>query len=601
MSETEDVDLPPEMDDDGDQAPAPDYAEASGPDGSPDSDDRGDPVEPADDPIVHAECAAFPLNDYGNGLRFVRYFGRDVMHVARVGWFTWTGQVWRKDPDEISVRRRAQRISGLVLQEVRHLVLSDRQMALLDEERALTAEYARLSAASPDDTDAEDQLKRVLAKLDQVGALKKTLGDMRKAHRSFARTSGNSARISSALTEGRVDISHEFQELDAAPLDVNTESGVLRFSVAAADPDGGCSDREARVRLVHHDREQLITKIMPTEYRPEDECPGFMAFLERVQPNAEMRAFLQRWFGLSMTALTGEQKLVFFYGAGANGKSVLVDLMARIFGDYSAVAKIESLIGQNRRSGGDATPDLVPLMGARMVRASEPDEGERLQEGKIKEMTGGEPILVRALQEDFVEVLPVFKLTMQGNHKPQVRGTDDGIWRRLLLVPFDVQIPPDERDPQLVEKLFAERAGILNWCVQGLLQYLEGGLAEPEEIIAATQAFREESDPIGAFLTECTVVTAEATDFVKAGELKDAVQFWQRERGEGAWGDRTISNRLKDKADKWKHPGTGLTFTRGKNVDWGYRGIKLTDTFRDKFERRNGGRGGREEDIWQQF
>jgi len=277
------------------------------------------------------------------------------------------------------------------------------------------------------------------------------------------------------------------------------------------------------------------------------------------------------------------QKFAFFYGAGANGKSVLVDLIARMLGDYAHAAKIESFTGRNRRSGGDATPDIFPLMNARMVRAAEPEEGERLQEGLIKELTGGEPLLVRQLHADFIEVHPFFKLTMSGNHKPDIRGTDDGIWRRVLLVPFDVQIPADERDDKLGEKLWAERAGILNWLIEGLLAYLEGGLQEPRQVLEATDSYRADSDPIGTFLADACLVTGDPDDFLLAREVIQGFNLWLDLRGEGMWGDRTVSLKFKNLAGRWRDPRTGKTYTPGKRDATGYRGIKFLDMFRRQF------------------
>jgi putative DNA primase/helicase len=411
-----------------------------------------------------------------------------------------------------------------------------------------------------------------------------------------AKNAGNSGPLKNMLSEAGVNLTRTLDELDAAPFEVNTESGLLRFTVTR-DPASGMG-AVADLALVPHAREQLVTKMMPVVYDPAAPRPLFDAFMARIQPAAEMRDFLQRWFGLSMTAHTGEQKLAFLHGAGANGKSVLVDLMAKIIGDYAATAKIESLTGQNRRGGGDATPDLVPLMGARMVRASEPDEGERLQEGVIKELTGGEPILVRALHSDFVEVRPVFKLTISGNHKPEIRGTDDGIWRRVLLVPFDVQIPKEERDADLGAKLWEERSGILNWLIEGLLAYLEGGLQEPQAVLDATREFREESDPVGAFLTECAVMSGSETDFMTSRELIEAFNHWLAEKGETRWGGRTVSNHLSRKAGRWRHPDTGRVMEKGKSGVTGYRGVRLTDVYRARFDRRDQGTpSGRDADV----
>lgn len=554
------------------------------PEGPPDSPPPEEPAEPPPE----ARCVGFPLNDIGNGMRVAEHFGQDIFWVPRVGWFVWNGKVWAKDDDEIAVRRLAQKISALVEKETRFIEPSlKRERDLLARKRRVFDRLAEIEVIPEEERSEEIRAehRELGTHIKEIARLESEVKDKIGQRLRHAKNAGNSGPMKNMLECAGVNLTRTLDELDAGVFDVNTESGLLRFTVIR-DRESGMG-AVAEVALVEHARDQLVTKMMPVVYQPGAARPMFDAFLARIQPDREMREFLQRWFGLSMTAHTGEQKLAFLHGAGANGKSVLVDLMARIIGDYAATAKIESLTGQNRRGGGDATPDLVPLMGARLVRASEPDEGERLQEGVIKELTGGEPILVRALHSDFVEVRPVFKLTISGNHKPEIRGTDDGIWRRVLLVPFDVQIPKEERDADLGAKLWEERSGILNWLIDGLLAYLEGGLQEPQQVLDATREFREESDPVGAFLTECAVMSGSERDFMTSRELIEAFNHWLDEKGETKWGGRTVSNHLSRKAGRWRHPDGGRMMEKGKSGVTGYRGVRLTDVFRARFDKRD--------------
>lgn len=522
--------------------------------------DSAPPPECGVDDEVMLRSAGQPLNDFGNGQRFVIHYGDDVMFVPRVGWFIWSGRVWEKDPDQLEVRRRAQGLSRVIIREIPYLRFGKDRAAQMRQD---------LSKVAKSDRTAEQTMT-----LDSVSKL---IG----RHRSFANTTGNSARIDNATKEAGTALACVFDHLDAGELDVNTQSGVLRFSVVDMREEG--AGRAAHTDLVPHARDQRLTKIMPVEYDPAAPHPLFDAFLERVQPDRDMREFLKRWLGLSMTGVK-MQRLAFFYGGGANGKSVLVDLIARIMGNYAATARIESLTGTNRRGGGEATPDLIPLMGARMVRTSEPDEGQRLQEGLIKELTGGEPIMMRALHSDFIEVRPEFKMTMSGNHKPEIRGTDDGIWRRVMLVPFDVQIPESERDPDLVNKLWAERSGILNWMVEGLVDVLEGGLAPPDKVLDATREYREESDPIGVFLTSCCVVTGDPTNVIASKDLGDAFTLHLLERGLSAWKPATFAKQIAAKSRHWRHPETGKQFQKGKASVTQYLGLRLTDAFKRRFD-----------------
>lgn len=526
-----------------------------------------------------AEGAALRLNDTGNGQRLRLYFGQDLVQVPRVGWFTWTGAVWAHDPDEIQLALRCQLLSEMIEQERWFLTLSAAQMEEIDGEAGLLDRLGVLRR----ETDAEGRpldpegIKTLESRLFAIAGLKKTLSAMRTAHRKFANASGNAPKMRSAREVASALLARRVEDLDAAPLDLNTLGGILRFSVAVED-----GRRYASVEELEHDRAHLMTKISPARYDPDAECPVFDSFFARIQPREEVRRFLLRWFALGLTGLT-EQHLLYLYGMGANGKSVLVDLMARIAGDYAAMAKIESLTGTNRRGGGDATPDLMPLVGARMVRAAEPDEGVRWQEGLIKELTGGEPFLARGLNKDFIEVRPCFSLTISGNHKPDIRGTDDGIWRRLLLVDFTESIPKAEQinKKDLDAMLFAERDGILSrHLVPALLEYLEIGLAPPDSVVEATAAYRDESDPYGSFLETACVITGDAADTLSARELTMAFHFWLMQRAGGAFKDGTVSRALKERSRRWVSKKTGMRFTERKASTMFYDGIRFTDTFR---------------------
>ncbi|MDO5658309.1 MAG: phage/plasmid primase, P4 family [Paracoccus sp. (in: a-proteobacteria)] len=559
---------------DGGNAPPPDDPGDPGP--MPDDPGRGHPAPPENSNPIET-CATFPLNDYGNGCRFVEHFGTELLFVSRVGWHVWDGMRWSPD-EEISkdlaprVRRMAHRLGALIEQEVDFLRPTSREASLLDEERELMRRAVELEGL---DRDLDDQEK---AELSGVMARLKALESILKSHKSrvgrhinHAKNAGNNGPLNHMINEARTMLTVDPAEMDAAPLEINCLSGVLRF--------GKTTDGYASVDLVPHNRSQRHSKIMPVEYDPDARADVFEQFLFRIQPNADMRGFLARWMGLGMTGLTGEQKLAYFHGGGGNGKSVLVDLIAKILGDYSSTAKIESLTGNTRRGGADATPDMMPLVGARMVRASEPDQGTQLQEGLIKELTGGEPMKVRALHSDFIDFLPIFKLTISGNHRPEIRGDDDGIWRRVMLVPFDVQIPKAERDRDLPAKLWAERSGILNWLIAGLCDYLENGLAEPELVLNATSEYREDSDPLGQFLTNCCVVTGLPEHSIRATDLRDAFQFWQMQNGGHVWTDGTVARRLGDKQGKWRSS-DGKMYARRISVGVKfYDGIRFNDLF----------------------
>ncbi len=564
--------------------------------GDPGGDGGAPPPAPPDDdrPLDPFEAAALqPLNDYGNGQRFVIHFGQDVMFVPRVGWHVWSGKVWAFDPSlnskngitsgGIAVRAKAQKIWKLIEGEVPYIKPTKREEKHLAEEKELKQRLKALEDTPKDErADTHDNdVGSILGRMRAIEAMLKDRKSLIGRRLTHAKNAGNNGPLGHMLTESTTDLAVDFEELDAHPLDVNTSSGLLRFSVQNMHDEG--AGRVARCDLLPHARDQRLTKMMPVAYNPDASASKFEAFLERVQPDPGRRAFLQRWFGLSLTGIK-VQGFVFLYGSGANGKSVLADLIARIMAGYAASLKIESLTGSNRRSGAEATPDLMPLLGARFVRTSEPDQGEKLQESLIKQLTGGEPIPVRPNYGDQIDLEPIFKLTMSGNYKPEIRGSDDGIWRRVMLIPFEVQIPESERDQQLGEKLWGERDGIFAWMVEGLLSFLEGGLQVPQSVLDATTEYRDESDPIGAFLTTCCVITGDHTDKVLSKELGDAFNYFLMERGETTWKPTTFAKQIATKARHWKHPETGQQFEKGKASLSQYTGLRFTDAFAKRFD-----------------
>jgi putative DNA primase/helicase len=231
----------------------------------------------------------------------------------------------------------------------------------------------------------------------------------------------------------------------------------------------------------------------------------FRRFLDRILPDAEVQDWLQRWFGYCLTADYSENKLACLWGEGRNGKGVLTHLLQWLYGDYAAVLQFASLLADERRRGSEASPDLAQLPGMRAVFGSEPKKGAKLDDGMVKQITGGDDLKVRHLNRDFFDLHPTFKLTLSFNNKPQIRDDSHGMWSRVMLVPFTVIIPEAEIDRALLAKLQREGPGILNWCLDGFRRWRDIGLTAPQAILAATAEYRSESDRIGQFLDAATV------------------------------------------------------------------------------------------------
>ena len=256
----------------------------------------------------------------------------------------------------------------------------------------------------------------------------------------------------------------------------------------------------------------------------------WLAFLEQIfDGDVELIDWIHRWMGYVLTGSTSEQLLVFCYGLGANGKSVLGEMLRWLIGDYARAIPVEMLC-ESRRQAGGATPDLADLVGARLALTTETEDGAALAESLIKSLTAGDTISARPLYGKPFNFRPQFKLILLGNHRPVVRGTDNGIWRRIRLVPFSRSFGPSERDPQLLDKLKGEAPHILAWMVDGCLEWQRRGLADTPRVIAAETAnYQIEQDVIGQWLSEET--TRDPMGEVSSGDLYSSYRAWAIESG----------------------------------------------------------------------
>lgn len=269
-------------------------------------------------------------------------------------------------------------------------------------------------------------------------------------------------------------------------------------------PRGVVDLRTAQLR--EHRREDRITKLCTAT--PQGVTPAWKAFLAEVTGGDEaLCAYLQRMVGYCLTGITSEHALFFLYGTGANGKSVFVNVLATILGDYAANAPMDTFM----EAKGDRHPtDLAGLRGARFVSSIETEQGRRWNESKLKAITGGDTISARFMRQDFFEYVPQFKLVIAGNHKPSIRNIDEAMKRRLHLIPFTVTIPQTRRDGKLTEKLLAERNGILAWAITGCLAWQRMGLQPPACVVSATEEYFEAEDALGAWMEERAQRHAEA-------------------------------------------------------------------------------------------
>ena len=338
--------------------------------------------------------------------------------------------------------------------------------------------------------------------------------DQAKALARWAITSEN-LRTRKAMIESATPLAAvELDDFDAREYLLNCRNGTLELDT---------------LTLREHKREDLLTRSCGVAYDPSAECPQWKAHLDLIfDKDAEYISGFQAMCGYSLLQANPEQLLFILFGKGKNGKSKTIEVLAAILGDYAVNIAAESLM-VHRCEG--IRSDLARIAGARMATASEGEDGARLAESIIKQLTGEYAITVRRLYENEFEFTPSAKIWLTTNHEPVIRGTDEGIWRRIWMVPFTVQISEEKRDPEIEKKLIAEGPGILNWCLEGLQRYFASGnrLAKPRKVSVATGNYRTVSDTVSYFLaTECAF---EPGRMIARSAFREMFEKWCEEEG----------------------------------------------------------------------
>lgn len=411
----------------------------------------------------------FSFSDLGNARRLVALHGRDLRycHLSKK-WMRWTGRHWSVD-DSGEVERKAKLTVAQMYREAADINSL--------KEREVLVKWALQSESQ----------KSILAMV--------------------------------RLAQSEPGIPINPNQFDADPWLFNVENGTVDLRTGELRP---------------HDPEDLLTCMAPVRYDPDAECALFEKFIWQIMDvnnrpavAQDMVEFLQRALGYSLTGDTREQCFFMLWGGGSNGKSTLIELIARIIGSYSCNSSIDTFVVKNR--SGEIPMDLARLDGPRLVTSQEVDKGMRLSEALVKKLTGRDMITARFMYADLFDFIPQFKLWISTNNKPQIRGTDNAIWRRIMFVKFHVQIPPEERDGDLPEKLWAERGGILSWLIRGCLQWQMEGLEPPQEVLDATAEYREEMDVLAEFMSTCCILGPAAS--VSAKDLYQAYCTWADESG----------------------------------------------------------------------
>jgi putative DNA primase/helicase len=379
-----------------------------------------------------------------------------------------------------------------------------------------------------DDTGAIDRLARETVRTMYAEAADIDDSGTRKALGRWALVSESASKLSAMVDLARAElgIAVHHTNLDTNPWVLNCLNGTLDLRTGSLYP---------------HNHADLLTKRISVTYDPAATAPTWTRFLERItNGDLALADYMQRIAGYTLTGRVEEQCLFFCHGSGSNGKSTFVETLATLLGDFWQKAPTEMIMLQ--RNGGSIPNDVARLPGARMVVTGELAQGRRLDESKVKDLTGGDTLVARFMREEFFEFRPVFKLWMYGNHKPNICGDDNGIWRRIRLIPFKATISDAEKDPALFEKLKAELPGILAWAVRGCLQWQHEGLGTPPAVQDATESYRSEMDIVGTFLDECCVLDSSAR--ANTTTLYKSFDDWCKTTGEHVLTQRAFGQRL---------------------------------------------------------
>lgn len=437
-----------------------------------------------EDSTKKIEKKYYSYDDTGNAARFVDTYGEIIRYsYVRKNWYFYNGKTWELDQE------------GKV-------------KSLVDE---ILEKMKKEPVYVTDDMDEEEAIK------------------LHRRHLKYSRGSNGKTNM---LKESQHLVPITPEQFDKDKHLLNVQNGYIDLKTG---------------QLHEHDKEKYFTKIASIEYTDKIDCPLWMDFLNQIfDGNQALIKYIQRAVGYSLSGSTEEQMMFILYGNGRNGKSVFLDIITEMLGNYTTNIQPQTIMVKNLSNG--ANSDIARLQGARLVTTTEPNDGMRFDEGLVKQITGGDKVTARFLYGDEFEYFPEFKLWMATNHKPIIRGTDDGIWRRMAVIPFTVQIPEHKVDKQLKYKLRREMTAILNWAVEGYQEWQRIGLAEPQIIKNQRQEYRTEMDVVELFIEECCI--RKSGERAKASDLYSVYSSWAKDNNQYLMSNTKFGKEMSNKFQK---------------------------------------------------
>lgn len=456
--------------------------------------------------ITPAKNKVYDMTDTGNAQRLYDRFGHQLRYsYNRKKWYFWTGKQW-----------------------------------ILDE----MGEVKKLA-----DEICEDLKKEAWNTQDE---------DLQEQAFKFARKTA-----SSSSKEAMVKECQHLRDIPAAPDDFDAYTDYLNVQNGIVNLRNG--------ELMPHDSNFMMSKICGAEYHPDAAEPRlWIQFLRDVtNGDAELMRYIQKCIGYSISGSNREQCAYFLYGIGNNGKSTFLDTISDLLGSYASNTNPETIMMQGRGGNSNAASgDVARLKSARFVTSEEPPEGVRLNEGLLKQLTGGSKVTCRFLYGDEFEYIPEFKIWMATNHKPIIRGTDVGIWRRIKLIPFEVNIPGDKVDKNLKWKLRKEFPQILKWAVDGCLMWQAEGLDMPGAVEEATKEYKQEMDLIAGFVDQCITVDYLNGEQIMASDLFAVYSRWAKTNNEWEMSSKKFFMEVAKKLPEKGRSGKGIFYGKIRLTDY---------------------------------
>lgn len=455
---------------------------------------------------VKSEQKKYDATDSGNAQRIYDKFSPSIRYsYNRKRWYFWTGKVW-----------------------------------ILDE----MGEIKKMA-----DVICEDLKKEAWSIQDD---------ELQEAALKFAKNSANTTRKEAMIKEAQhlKDIPVSMDDFDKFTDNLNCDNGIVNLRNGELFP---------------HDPSFMMTRKCGCEYDTKHRPPKlWLKFLDEItNGNKDLQHYIHKCIGYSISGSNREQCAYFLYGMGNNGKSTFLDTLSDMMGTYASNAQPDTFMLQSRlgSAGGGANSDIARLKSTRFVTCEEPTEGIRLNEGLLKQLTGGSKVTCRFLYGDEFEYTPEFKIWIATNHKPTIRGTDFGIWRRIKLIPFEVNIPKEKVDKNLKYKLRKEFPQILAWAVEGCMLWQKEGLEEPECVLEATKEYKQEMDLVAGFVEQCVMIDYTA-DKIMAADLFGIYSKWAKQNNEYEMSSKKFFTEVAKKLPEKGRNSKGIYYNRVRLTEY---------------------------------